>query len=169
MNWGFAPSTKRGGWQMVWASSEYADVTVKTFQCQEYDVLAEMLLEIIIQMANNIKSYGVNIDGIDEASKRMQEWVVQDAEKAVPDLTTNPPAARDIQGNFVRNFDIIARVDGMGDQDVFSGMTLLTRKKPYGVEVSNKLIKSQDKPCLEFHYWDSTEEYFGECVVIQRL
>ncbi len=160
MNWGFAPSTKKDGWQMVWASSEYADVQVKTFQCQEYEVLAEMLLDIIIQMANNIKSYGVNIANIDETSKLMQEWVQQDGDKAVPNLTSNA---------VVNNCDIIARVDDLGDQDVFSGMTLLTRKKPYGVEVSNKLIKSQDKPCLEFHYWDSTEEYFGECVVIQRL
>jgi|MDTB01.2.fsa_nt_gb hypothetical protein len=160
MNWGFAPSTKRGGWQMVWASSEYADVNARTFQCQEYDVLAELMLNVIQTSENAIKSYGVNVDRIGEVSKRMQEWVEQGGEKAVPNLTSN--AVGD-------NFDIIARVDGMGDQDVFSGMTLLTRKKPYGVEVSNKLIKSRDKPCLEFHYWDSTEEYFGEFVMIQRL
>ena len=160
MNWGFAPSTKRGGWQMVWASSEYADVHARTFQCQEYDVLAELMLNVIKNSENAIKSYGVNVDRIGEVSKRMQEWVEQDGEKAVPNITSNA---------VVNNFDIIARVDEMGDQDVFTGMTLLTRKKPYGVEVSNKLIKSRDTPCLEFHYWDSTNEYFGEFVMIQRL
>lgn len=160
MNWGFAPSTKRGGWQMVWASSEYADVNARTFQCQEYDVLAELMLNVIQTSEKAIKSYGVNVDRIGEVSKRMQEWVEQGGEKAVPNLASVA---------VVDNYDIIASVGDMGDQDVFSGMTLLTRKKPYGVEVSNKLIKSRDKPCLEFHYWDSTEEYFGEFVMIQRL
>ena len=99
---------------MVWASSEYADVNAKTFQCQEYDVLAELMLNVIKTSENAIKSYGVNVANIEETSKRMQEWVEQDGERAVPNLTSDA---------VVRNFDIIARVDEMGDQDVFSGMT----------------------------------------------
>ena len=174
MNWGFAPSTKRGGWQMVWASSEYADVQVKIFQCQEYEVLADILLEIIKSMSRNIKHYGINIEGIEQAEKRMQEWIMQDAEKAVPNLKYNPKVD-------ASDFDVIAKVDDMGNQDVFAGMTLITRKEPfqpiesrtgYGLAAqthNDKIINSRNKPSLAFIYWDSTEEYFGECVFIQRL
>ncbi len=164
MNWGFAPSTKRGGWQMVWASSEYADVSAVTYQSQDYDVLADIMITLIKRCADSIMSYGINTGRIEEASENMQEWVGQSGEKAVPNTIT-PKFGR-------VGFEIIEKVADMGDQDVFSGMTLLCRiedVKKRGVEVSDKLIMSATKPCLEFHYWDSTEEYFGEFAMIQRL
>ena len=157
---------------MVWASSEYSDVAAVTYQSQDYDVLADLMITLIKRCADNIMSYGIDTGRIEEASVKMQEWVGQSGEKAVPNKIT-PKFGR-------VGFEIIERVADLGDQDVFSGMTLLHRIEDFqrgksdiqarGVkEASDKLIMSATKPCLEFHYWDSTEEYFGEFAMIQRL